>query len=153
MTRSKVGPLPRTEEIADASKIEVQRIVIYGSGSAGLGIARQLRDAMRLSATSLTEEDAASRFWLIDKNGLIKTSVGADIRSEIEPSFIRREEDWGGDETGLLEVVKKVKPTVLIGTSTQAGAFSEEVIREMSKNVDRPIIFPVSPMPGSHPED
>nr|XP_031860408.1 uncharacterized protein CI109_004018 [Kwoniella shandongensis]KAA5527480.1 hypothetical protein CI109_004018 [Kwoniella shandongensis] len=133
------------------SKIVDQRIVIYGSGSAGLGIARQLRDAMVLesesSDKSLSEEEAASKFWLIDKYGLIKKSLGKDkIRDEIEESFIRDEKDWkdGEEETGLLEVVKKVKPTVLIGTSTHAGAFTEEVIKEMSKNVDRPIIFPLS---------
>ena len=67
------------------------------------------------------------------------------MRDEIEKEFIRQEDDWEGDETGLLEVVKKVKPTVLIGTSTQAGAFTEEVVKEMAKGVDRPIIFPVRP--------
>lgn len=125
-------------------QIEDQRIVIYGSGSAGLGIARQLREAMRLSSSSLSEEEAGRRFWLIDKNGLIKKTLGDKIRGEIERTFVRQEDDWSGDETGLLEVVKKVKPTVLIGTSTQAGAFSEEVVKEMSTHVNRPIIFPVS---------
>ena len=130
--------------VADFGKIEEQRVIIYGAGSAGLGIARQLRDAMRLSSLSLSEEDAGQRFWLIDKNGLIKTSIGDRIRDGIEQSFIRREDHWGNGETGLLEVVKRVKPTVMIGTSTHAGAFSEEVVKEMSKHVDRPIIFPVS---------
>ncbi|RSH91897.1 NAD-dependent malic enzyme, mitochondrial [Saitozyma podzolica] len=125
------------------SKIEDQRIVVYGSGSAGLGIARQLRDAMRLS-TDLSEEEAASRFWLLDKHGLIKKSLGDKIRDEIEQSFIRQEGEWGNNEAGLLEVIKKVKPTVLIGTSTHAKAFTEEVVREMAKHVDRPIIFPLS---------
>jgi malate dehydrogenase (oxaloacetate-decarboxylating) len=123
--------------------MEDQRIVVYGSGSAGLGIARQLRDAMRLS-TDLSEEEAASRFWLLDKHGLIKKSLGDKIRDEIEQSFIRQEDEWGDDEAGLLEVIKKVKPTVLIGTSTHAKAFTEEVVREMARHVDRPIIFPVS---------
>ncbi|GFZ48749.1 NAD-dependent malic enzyme [Saitozyma sp. JCM 24511] len=125
------------------SKMEDQRIVVYGSGSAGLGIARQLRDAMRLS-TDLSEEEAASRFWLLDKHGLIKKSLGDKIRDEIEQSFIRQEDEWGDDEAGLLEVMKKVKPTVLIGTSTHAKAFTEEVVREMARHVDRPIIFPLS---------
>lgn len=117
--------------------------MIYGSGSAGLGIARQLRDAMRLSSSSLSDEEAGQKFWLIDKHGLIKKSLGDKIRDEIEKAFIRQEDDWGENETDLLEIVKRVKPTVLIGTSTHPGAFTEEVIKEMSKHVDRPIIFPV----------
>ena len=129
--------------------MEDQRVIIYGSGSAGLGIARQLRDAMRLSSPSLSESDAADRFWLIDKHGLIKTSLGDKIRDEVEESFIRREDDLGDGEMRLLDVVKRVKPTMLIGTSTHAGAFTEEVVKEMSKHVDRPIIFPVSEIIGS----
>lgn len=102
--------------------------MIYGSGSAGLGIARQLRDAIALDSSSSPSE-AAKQFWLIDKHGLIKKSLGKDkIRSEIEDEFIRDEGDWGEGETGLKEVVKKIKPTILVGTSTQAGAFTEEVV-------------------------
>ena len=99
---------------------------------------------MRLDNESLSEEEAGKRFYLMDKYGLIKSSLGDKIRDEIEKPFIRQEDDWEGDETGLLDVVMKVKPTVLIGTSTHAGAFNEDVIKEMSKHVDRPIIFPVS---------
>jgi malate dehydrogenase (oxaloacetate-decarboxylating) len=109
-----------------------------------VGIARQLSDSMRIADPSLSEEEAGKRFYLIDKYGLLKSSLGDKIRSEIEKYFIRQEDDWGSGETGLLEVVKKAKPTVLIGTSTNPGAFTEEIIREMSKHVDRPIIFPVS---------
>ncbi|KAK8853220.1 hypothetical protein IAR55_003922 [Kwoniella newhampshirensis] len=132
------------------SKLIDQRVIIYGSGSAGLGIARQLRDAMVLESESedktLSQEEAASRFWLIDKHGLIKKSLGQEkIRDEIEETFIRDEKDWEAEgETSLLDVVKKVKPTTLIGTSTHAGAFTEEVVKEMCKNVDKPIIFPLS---------
>lgn len=124
--------------------------MIYGSGSAGLGIARQLRDAMVLESSSkLSSKDAASKFYLMDKHGLIKKSLGDKIRDEIEEDFIRKEDEWkeGEGETGLLDVVKKVKPTVLIGTSTDAGAFSEEVVREMARGTKRPIIFPVSGSP------
>ncbi|WWC64558.1 uncharacterized protein I303_107169 [Kwoniella dejecticola CBS 10117] len=127
------------------TKLSEQRIVIYGSGSAGLGIARQLRDAISLESKGIDKKEASSRFWLMDKFGLIKKSLGKDkIRDEIEDDFIRSEEDWGSDENDLLEVIKRVKPTVLIGTSTQAGAFTEEIVKEMSKHVDRPIIFPLS---------
>lgn len=101
--------------------------MIYGAGSAGLGIARQLRDAMKLSS-SISEQEAGSKFWLIDKNGLIKKSLGDRVRSEIEECFIRSEDDWGDEESGLSEVVKKVKPTVLIGTSTHGQAFTEEIV-------------------------
>jgi malate dehydrogenase (oxaloacetate-decarboxylating) len=98
---------------------------------------------MRLSSSSLSEDKAAKRFWLIDKNGLIQKSLANQIRGEIEQNFIRQEDDWNDGQIGLLEVVKRVKPTVLIGTSTHGGAFTEEVVKEMSKHVDRPIIFPV----------
>ena len=97
---------------------------------------------MRIS-TTLSEDEAAKNFWLIDRYGLIKTSLGDKIRDDMDKSFIRTENDVGDGEMGLLEVVKRVKPTVLIGTSTQGGTFTEEVIKEMSKHVDRPIIFPV----------
>ncbi|WWC72037.1 uncharacterized protein I206_105996 [Kwoniella pini CBS 10737] len=127
------------------SKLAEQRVIIYGSGSAGLGIARQLRDAIILESEGTDSKKASSKFWLMDKHGLIKESLGKDkIRDEIETEFIRSEKDWGSDENDLLEVVKKVKPTVLIGTSTQAGAFTQEIVKEMSKHVDRPIIFPLS---------
>lgn len=69
------------------------------------------------------KSEASSKFWLIDKNGLIKRSLGNKIRSEIEDEFVRQEDDWEGEKTGLFEVVRRVKPTVLIGTSTQGGAF------------------------------
>jgi malate dehydrogenase (oxaloacetate-decarboxylating) len=101
-----------------------------------------------LADDSISKEEAGKRIYLIDKHGLIKSSLGDKIRDEIEKDFIRQEDDWEGDETGLLEVVKKVKPTVLIGTSTQPGGFTEEVVKEMSKGVDRPIIFPVGVISG-----
>jgi malate dehydrogenase (oxaloacetate-decarboxylating) len=66
--------------------------------------------------------------WLIDQHGLIKTSLGDKVRDEIEQEFRRDEDDWGSEENGLEEVVDKVKPTVLIGTSTQAGAFTESIV-------------------------
>lgn len=144
---------------ADVAQLADQRIIIYGDGSAGLGIARQLRDAIQLES-ACSETEAGSKFWLIDQHGLIKTSLGDKVRDEIEDEFRRKEQEWGHDENGLQEVVEKVKPTVLIGTSTQAGAFTEGIVslvradlcgrnidesqlREMAKHVDRPIIFPV----------
>lgn len=105
--------------------------MIYGAGSAGMGIARQLRDAVRLES-SVSAKEAGSKFWLVDKHGLIKTSLGDKIRDEIEDEFRRREDDWASDENDLSEVVAKVKPTVLIGTSTQAGAFTEQIVSRPS---------------------
>lgn len=125
-------------------KLADQRIVHFGAGSAGLGISRQIRDAMVLEA-DISPRQASQNFWLIDKHGLIKKDLGDKIRNEIEKDFVRQEDEWDSqDETGLLEVVRRVKPTVLIGTSTKGGAFTEEVVREMAKHVERPIILPVS---------
>lgn len=101
--------------------------MIFGAGSAGLGIARQLRDAIQLDS-KVDEATAASKFWLIDKHGLIKTSLGDKVRDEIEQEFRRNEDDWGSEENGLEEVVRRVKPTVLIGTSTQGDAFTESIV-------------------------
>jgi malate dehydrogenase (oxaloacetate-decarboxylating) len=74
------------------------------------------------------ESTAASKFWLIDQHGLIKSQLGDKVRDEIEQEFRRDEDDWGSKENGLEEVVRKVKPTVLIGTSTQGGAFTESIV-------------------------
>lgn len=126
------------------SKLADQRFVIYGAGSAGLGIAHQLRDAL-VQLDNVPREKANQSFWLIDKHGLVKQSLGAaNIRSALQ-DFVRPDSEWDEEgEVGLLAVVKKVKPTVLIGCSTHAGAFTEEVVKEMAKGVERPIILPLS---------
>lgn len=130
------------------TKLLDQRIIIYGAGSAGLGIARQIRDAMLL-IDDISIEEANKRFWLIDRYGLIKDSLGpSKIRPELR-EFTRPDNEWPevqnpDTQVGLLQVVKQVKPTVLVGCSTNSGAFTEEVIKEMAKGSDRPIIFPLS---------
>ncbi|KAI9634110.1 uncharacterized protein MKK02DRAFT_17763 [Dioszegia hungarica] len=124
-------------------QLKDQRIVIFGAGSAGMGIARQLRDAIKID-DGLSAEEAAKRFWMVDRDGLLRKELGDKIRDEIETDFVRKEKDWEGADAGLAAVIKRVKPTVLIGTSTSHGAFSEEIVRDMSKNTDRPIIFPLS---------
>ncbi|KAG7100115.1 hypothetical protein E1B28_001895 [Marasmius oreades] len=131
------------------SKLSDQRFVIYGAGSAGLGIAVQLRDAM-VSTDNVSEEEANRKFYLLDKQGLIKQSL-PDIREDLKP-FVRPDEEWdsvarnssseGG--IGLLDVVKHIKPTVLIGCSTHGGAFTKEVVQSMAEGCERPIIFPLS---------
>lgn len=126
-----------------------QRFVVYGAGSAGLGITRQLRDAI-VMVDHLSKEEANKKFYLLDRYGLVKNSLGP---SRIRPDlleFIRPDDEWEGvptnerGEVGLLEVVKKVKPTVLIGCSTQGGAFTEDIVREMARGTERPIILPLS---------
>lgn len=92
-----------------------------------MGIARQLRDAMKVDH-NMSDEEAGKRFWMIDQDGLLRKSLGDKIRDEIEEDFVRHEEEWKEGEAGLEEVVKKVKPTVLIGTSTMKGAFTEQIV-------------------------
>jgi len=130
------------------STLADQRYIIYGAGSAGLGIARQLRDGI-VQISSVSVDKANKQFYLIDKHGLIKESLGDLIRPALR-EFVRPNEEWEGVPTNdkgeitLLEVVKKTNPTVLIGCSTHAGAFTQEVVQEMAKGVDRPIILPLS---------
>ncbi|KAJ6575479.1 hypothetical protein B0H19DRAFT_1344851 [Mycena capillaripes] len=131
------------------SKLSEQRYIIYGAGSAGLGITRQLRDAI-VSTDSMQVADANALFYLIDKHGLIKQSLGpANIRDDLQ-EFVRDDDEWaqvkenGAGEISLLETIKKIKPTVLIGCSTHAGAFTEEVVKAMADGCERPIILPLS---------
>lgn len=131
------------------TKLSEQRIVVYGAGTAGLGITRQLRDGI-MAIDRLSEADANKKFFLLDRYGLVKQSLGpGKIRPDLR-EFVRPDAEWADartndrGEVGLLEVVKRVKPTVMIGCSTQAGAFNEEVVKEMAKGTERPIIFPLS---------
>jgi malate dehydrogenase (oxaloacetate-decarboxylating) len=130
------------------STLADQRYIIFGAGSAGLGIARQLRDGI-VQIDGVPLDRANRQFYLIDKHGLIKESLGDLIRPALR-DFVRPNEEWEGvptndkGEISLMEVVKKTRPTILIGCSTHAGAFTEEIVREMAKAVDRPIILPLS---------
>nr|XP_019047815.1 malate dehydrogenase (oxaloacetate-decarboxylating) [Kwoniella bestiolae CBS 10118]OCF26745.1 malate dehydrogenase (oxaloacetate-decarboxylating) [Kwoniella bestiolae CBS 10118] len=130
------------------ARLQDQRIVIYGAGSAGMGIADQIKDGLMI-LEGLTEEEACSRFWCVDRNGLLVESMGNNLRHAQLP-YARPDEEvehWAKSEDNdgtWVVVVKNVKPTVLIGTSTHSRAFSEELIREMGKHVERPIIFPMS---------
>ncbi|KAI0829065.1 hypothetical protein BC628DRAFT_1409057 [Trametes gibbosa] len=131
------------------SKLADQRFVVFGAGSAGLGITRQLRDGM-VVIDGVDEAEANKRFFLLDRFGLIKASLGAEKIREGLQEFVRADDEWADvpanerGEIGLLEVVKKVRPTVLIGCSTRGGAFTEDVVREMAKGTERPIILPLS---------
>ncbi|KAB2329617.1 NAD-dependent malic enzyme [Bacillus mesophilum] len=123
-----------------------QRIVVFGPGAAGIGNADQIADAMILDG--LTKEEAYSQFWAIDYRGLL-TDETPDV-FDFQKPYVRSAAEvdgWDRNEDGLItlkEVVQRVKPTILIGTSGQAGAFTEEIIKEMAKHVERPIIMPMS---------
>jgi len=123
-----------------------QRIVIFGAGSAGCGIAAQLIDAMQRQGLSLTE--ARARVFLINRSGLL-TDATADPTPAQQPLLQPHSllAGWGADgegRVGLEQVVRQVHPTVLIGVSGQGGAFTEEVITEMAAHTERPIVFPLS---------
>ncbi|GAA5873372.1 hypothetical protein JCM16303_001105 [Sporobolomyces ruberrimus] len=131
------------------TELKDQRIALFGVGTAGLGIADGIRSALMLEA-GLTSEEVRKIFWCVDRHGLLTTDMGSALRPGQE-LFVRDADevkDWkrseGDKGIELLEVVKQAKPTMLIGCSTMSGAFSEEIVREMAKHVERPVIFPLS---------
>jgi malate dehydrogenase (oxaloacetate-decarboxylating) len=122
-----------------------QHVVMLGAGSAGIGVADFLRAAMR--DAGLSEEDARRRFWIVDKDGLLhsgRTDLTAEQCVYAQPRD--RVSAWlsGRDGIGLADVIGKIDATVLIGLSTARGAFTEAIVREMGRKVERPIIFPLS---------
>ncbi|KAJ5195833.1 hypothetical protein N7449_006312 [Penicillium cf. viridicatum] len=123
-------------------KLEDVRVVIFGSGTAGTGIADQISDTIA-TETRKSKDEASKQIWCIDKPGLLVKSLG-DKLTEGQKSFARDDDGWPEDDRDLLSVIKKVHPHVLIGTSTKPGAFTEDVIRAMARKVERPIIFPLS---------
>ncbi|HDX9578418.1 TPA: NAD-dependent malic enzyme [Bacillus pseudomycoides] len=135
-----------------------QRIVVFGPGAAGIGNADQMADAMVLEG--VTREEAHDCFWAVDYRGLL-TDETPDVLNFQKPYTRQVDEvkDWDKNEEGiiaLMEVVRRVKPTILIGTSGQAGAFTEEIVKEMAKHVERPIILPMSnptPLAEAVPEN
>ncbi|MGX6448734.1 NAD-dependent malic enzyme [Patulibacter sp. S7RM1-6] len=115
-----------------------QRVAILGAGSAAMGVADEIRQAM--IDDGLTAADAQQRFWVVDVDGLL-----TDDRTDLSPAqrvYARSESELRG--AGLLEVVRAARPTALIGLSTATGAFTEEIVREMAAHVERPIVFPLS---------
>jgi len=128
-------------------RLRDQRVVMFGAGTAGIGIADQLRDAM--VRDGLPAGEATRRFWCIGRHGLCTTGMASSLRDFQLPYARPAEEtrDWTNDKgggDGLAEVVRQVKPTILIGTSTVAGAFTVAIVREMAAHVKRPIIFPLT---------
>jgi malate dehydrogenase (oxaloacetate-decarboxylating) len=123
-----------------------QRIVLFGAGSAGIGIATLLLTAMK--DAGLSEAEARRRFYAVDKDGLLVEGM-ADIR-QAQQLFVQPRSaiaDWtltDGNRISLLDVARNAKPTTLIGVCGQPGAFTQEVIRAMAASVERPVIFPLS---------
>jgi malate dehydrogenase (oxaloacetate-decarboxylating) len=122
-----------------------QKLVVFGAGTAGVGIADQLRDAMVRDGAA--PDRATAQVWLIDKQGLL-TSDMTDLRDFQQPYARNPAEVTGwaaeGAAISLLDTVRQVKPTILLGTSTVHGAFTREVVEAMAAGTDRPIIFPIS---------
>lgn len=115
-------------------------ILIYGAGSAGLGIADQIVNHMVSHGSTI--EDACKRIVIMDRRGVVLQSYD---NPEGQIRYADPDADWEGINTkSLQDVVAKVKPTVLVGCSTQAGAFTEQVIKEMYKHNPQPLVFPLS---------
>jgi malate dehydrogenase (oxaloacetate-decarboxylating) len=125
-----------------------QRVVIFGAGTAGVGVADQIRHSM--VREGLSEKDAARRFWCVDRKGLLTTDMADQLR-DYQVRYARPavesngwEHDGNGNGVGLAEVVRRVKPTMLIGASTASGSFTEAIVKEMAAHTERPIIFALS---------
>lgn len=138
------------------SALHRHRIVIFGSGTAGIGVADQLQGAMLREG--LSKKEALSRFWCIDKDGLMQANRSERLEKFQLPYArpVSEEKSWhlrsndsfesqsGTRSPSLAEVIHQIQPTLLIGASDKKDAFSEMNIREMAANCERPIIFVLS---------
>jgi malate dehydrogenase (oxaloacetate-decarboxylating) len=139
---------------ATGTAMRDQTVVIHGAGTAGIGIADALRQVM--ISDGLSPAEATSRFWTLDCKGLLTSGYAGTLRDyqvryarpAAEVASWRRDAEGG---IGLAEVVARRRPTMLIGTSTQPGGFSEEIVTEMAAHTARPVIMPLS-NPTSHSE-
>jgi malate dehydrogenase (oxaloacetate-decarboxylating) len=125
-----------------------QRIVIFGAGTAGIGVADLIRDVMVQEGLPL--EEASRRFWLVDVHGLLTSDMG-DRLHDYQAVYARPASEvksWGGPGLNpglaLAEVIHRVRPTMLIGASGAANAFTESIVKDMARYAERPIIFPLS---------
>jgi malate dehydrogenase (oxaloacetate-decarboxylating) len=131
-----------------------QTVVIHGAGTAGIGIADSLRQVM--TDEGLSPDEATARFYALGSKGLLTTDYPGTLR-DFQVPYARPAAEvagWrrdGDGRIGLAEVVTRSRPTMLIGTSTQPGAFSEQIVTEMAAHTERPIIMPLS-NPTSHSE-
>lgn len=128
------------------TKLSKQQVVILGAGSAATGIAEKIVATMENEGRSL--EEARESIWLVDSHGLVHTGRN-DLEAE-KKSYAQPQERIAGwnisrlEQIGLQEVVEQVHPMILIGAAARAGAFTEAIVREMARHVERPIIFPLS---------
>ena len=126
-------------------KVKEQRIVLYGAGSAGIGIAELIKQAMVLEGDSA--EEAKKKIFVMGRKGLAHSGMELD---PLKKRFAQNKaviQEWkvkDQEEITLLETICHAKPTILIGTSTQPGSFTKEIVQEMTKHASRPIIFPLS---------
>jgi malate dehydrogenase (oxaloacetate-decarboxylating) len=128
------------------ARLRDQRVVVYGAGTAGIGIADMLRDAM--VREGLSREEATQRFWALGSRGLLTEERAPELR-DFQVPYARPAGETAGwaaadGSIGLAEVVARAQPTILIGTSTQPGAFSEPIVRTMAASAERPVILPLS---------
>jgi malate dehydrogenase (oxaloacetate-decarboxylating) len=120
-----------------------QKVVVFGAGTAGIGIADQIRDAM--VADGATLEQANSGIWPIDKQGLLFDDMD-DLR-DFQVPYAKNRKMLGldaADHVGLVDAIKLAPPTILVGCSTVYGAFTREVVEAMTASTERPLIFPLS---------
>ncbi|EGP5033764.1 TPA: malolactic enzyme [Enterococcus faecium] len=123
-------------------QLKDQTILTFGAGTAGVGIANILLDEM--IRQGVPEEEARQHFYQVDKQGLLFEDTKGLTPGQI-PFARKRSEFTNADElTNLEAVVKEIHPTIMIGTSTQPGAFTEEIVKEMAAHTPRPIIMPLS---------
>ena len=123
-------------------KLTDQVYLCFGGGTAGAGIASRVHREM--VNKGLSEEEAYKRFFMVDKQGLLFDDMD-DLTNEQKPFAKKRSDYPNADKlTSLLEVIKTVKPTILVGTSTAPNTFTKEVVEAMCANTERPIIFPLS---------
>jgi malate dehydrogenase (oxaloacetate-decarboxylating) len=120
-----------------------QKAIVFGAGTAGIGVADQIRDAM--VADGATVEQAQSQIWPIDKQGLLFDDMD-DLR-DFQVPYAKNRKQLGvaaGDRIGLVDAIKLASPTILLGSSTVFGAFNQEVVEAMTASCERPMIFPLS---------
>ena len=121
-------------------KFTNQRVMVFGAGTAGAGIAHQIYE--EFMQQGLSSEEAKQHIYLVDKQGLLTNDM-TDL-TEGQQFFARSTSDLQVPLPTLQAAVSAIQPTILIGTSTQAGAFTEEIVKEMAAHTERPIIFPLS---------
>ncbi|KAF7457206.1 malic enzyme [Cryptosporidium felis] len=122
------------------TKLEDQRILICGAGSASIGTVNLIIKAMELNGTPY--QNAVEKFWLVDSKGLITNTRDISTLDKFKVPFIRK--NINEDLKDLAEIIEVVKPTILLGVSGQGGIFNEKVVRGMAAHVERPIIFALS---------